>query len=119
MRARFVAVLSVLVLGSGTIGPLCAQDKKAPEVAPKQGKSETITLFDGKTLDGWAGQFRYWSVKDGVIVGKSTRPVPVSTYLLTDRNYSDFRLTARVKLAESEMHSGIAFWGRVASEKND
>jgi hypothetical protein len=45
--------------------------------------------------------------------------VPVSTYLLTERNYSDFRLTARVKLVESEMHSGIAFWGRVASEKGD
>ena len=96
-----------------------ADKKEAPVVPPKKGASETIELFNGKDLDGWVGHFRYWSVQDGAIVGKSTRPVPVSTYLLTERNFSDFRLKARVKLVQSEMHSGIAFWGRVASEQKD
>src|SRR5262249_36609357 len=50
---------------------------------------------------------------------KNTEPVKVSTYLLTKRDFSDFRLTARVKLVESEMHSGIAFWGRNAPEHGD
>jgi uncharacterized protein (DUF427 family) len=91
----------------------------APVVPPKQGKSETIELFDGKTLDGWEGNEKYWSVKDGIIVGKNTEPVPVSTYLVTKKKYSDFRLTATVKLAKSEMHSGIAMWGRLAPEQKD
>ena len=72
-----------------------------------------------RRLNGWAGHFKYWSVDNGEIVGKNTAPVPVSTYLLTEKNYTDFRLTARVKLVESEMHSGIAFWGRVATEQGD
>src|SRR3712207_7307160 len=38
---------------------------------------------------------------------RNTEPVPVSTYLLTERTFSDFRLRARVKLVRSEMHSGI------------
>lgn len=91
----------------------------APLVPPREGKSETITLFDGKTLDGWEGHGSHWSVNDGAIVGKNDEPVKVSTYLLTKAKYSDFRLTATVKLVESEMHSGIAFWGRLAPEQGD
>jgi len=54
-----------------------------------------------------------------VIVGKNDHRVPVSTYLVTKRDFSDFRLLATVKLVRSEMHSGIAFWGRLAPEKDD
>ena len=70
-------------------------------VPPRQGKSETIQLFNGKDLDGWDGHENLWSVKDGVIVGKNTEPVTVSTYLLTKRKFTDFRLLATVKLVES------------------
>ena len=91
----------------------------APVVPPKSGESETIQLFNGKDLDGWEGHEKYWSAHDGVIVGKNTERVPVSTYLLTKRKFSDFRLLATVKLERSEMHSGIAMWGRVAPEKGD
>jgi hypothetical protein len=93
--------------------------KDAPVVPPRQGKSETTKLFDGKSLDGWEGHKDLWSVQDGVIVAKNSEPVKVSTYLLTKQNYTDFRLTATVKLVKSEMHSGIAFWGRVAPDKGD
>lgn len=90
-----------------------APPKEAPVVPPKQGKSETIKLFDGKTLNGWEGYKDLWSVQDGEIVGKNTGPVKYSTYLLTDRKFSDFRLTFAGKLVTSEMHSGVAFWGEI------
>jgi hypothetical protein len=113
-----IGLACLLVLGLAMSLP--AQDKKegkkdepAPVVPPKQGKSETIQLFNGVNLDGWEGYPEYWSVKDGVIVGKNTKPVNPSTYLLTKRKFSDFRLLATVKLVESEMHSGIAIWGRI------
>jgi hypothetical protein len=88
-------------------------------VPPREGKSETLVLFNGKDTQGWDGNMKHWSVVDGVIVGKNTEKVPVSTYLLTKRTFSDFRITAKVKLVESEMHSGIAFWGRQAPDKGD
>ena len=128
---RGLSVAGAFVLGAVAlfgIGPASGQEPKkapkppagpAPVVPPRQGTSETITLFDGKSLDGWEGHGSYWSVQDGVIVGKNTEPVPVSTYLLTKEKYTDFRLTATVKLVESEMHSGIAFWGRIAPERKD
>jgi Domain of Unknown Function (DUF1080) len=117
IRARNVLATLILTLGVAGV----ARDAKAqgPVVAPGSGPSETIRLFDGKSLNGWAGHFKHWSVDNGEIVGKNTLPVPVSTYLLTEKNYTDFRLTAKVKLVQSEMHSGIAFWGRVATEQGD
>ena len=45
--------------------------------------------------------------------------IPVSTYLLTEKKFSDFRLVFDTKLVESEMHSGIALWGRIAPDKGD
>lgn len=109
-------VMMLLVLALGTVG--LAQEKKnppkeAPVVKPLEGKSETIKLFDSKTLDGWEGYTDLWSVKDGIIIGKNEKPLKFSTYLLTKNNYTDFRLTFASKLALSEMHSGVAFWGLV------
>ena len=110
---RIPALLLPLFLA----GVALAQEKKtpaeAPIVPPREGKNETIHLFDGKTLKGWEGYQDLWSVKDGEIVAKNTSEVKFSTYLLTEHKYSDFRLTLAAKLVESEMHSGVAFWGEV------
>ena len=112
--------LSALLLVAAASAAV-AQDKKdpppkkeAPVVKPREGKNETVKLFDGKSLEGWEGYTDLWSVKDGVIIGKNTTPLKYSTYLLTKNKYSDFRLTFAFKLLEgSEMHSGVSFWGEV------
>lgn len=114
---RWVAAAAVLYLTAVFVTAVRADD--APVVPPAAGKSETIKLFNGRNLDGWHGHKKFWSVKDGAIVGKNLQPVKVSTYLVTDRKFSDFRLLATVKLVRSEMHSGIALWGREAPEKGD
>jgi Domain of Unknown Function (DUF1080) len=105
-------ILTLLVL---VPVPLLAQ----PVVPPREGKSETIELFNGKSIDDWEGNKDLWSVKDGIIIGKNKDRVPVSTYLLTKRKFSDFHLVFSGKLAESEMHTGIAMWGEVAPDRGD
>src|SRR5439155_25864654 len=116
MKRALLIPLCIAALLAGI--PAFADDKKdeAPIVPPRKGKSETIKLFNGKDLEGWEGHKHLWSVKDGVIVAKNTEPIKVSTYLLTKRKFTDFRLLATVKLVESEMHSGIAFWGRTGAD---
>jgi hypothetical protein len=114
----------VLVAALLAAGLAAAQDKKdsaskpaLPKeptvVPPRTGKTETIKLFNGKSLEGWEGYTDLWSVKDGVILAKNTQPLKFSTYLLTKAKYSDFRLVFAAKLVESEMHSGVSFWGEV------
>lgn len=111
------AFLFAVVLAAFPSLALLAADP--PVVPPKEGKREEIKLFNGKDLEGWEGHESLWSVKDGVIVGKNTEEVKVSTYLLTKQKFSDFRLLGTVKLVQSEMHSGFAMWGKVAPEKGD
>jgi Domain of Unknown Function (DUF1080) len=114
---RRIALLSaLLVVGLAAGQARKAPPKEAPVVPPREGKSETVHLFDGKSLAGWEGYEDLWSVQDGVIVAKNKDPLKYSTYLLTKDKYTDFRLTFAAKLVQSEMHSGIAFWGEVSPQ---
>ena len=65
----------------------------APRLAA-QGALRFEPLFDGATLAGWSGDARYWSVEDGVIVGRSTAEVPCkrNTFLVHDGTFGDFEL---------------------------
>lgn len=66
-------------------------------------------LFDGKTLQGWDGDLRLWSVRDGAIVG-STEGVTIenNTFLIyREKQFADFVLRAQVKLRNH--NSGIQF----------
>ncbi len=114
---RRIVPLSVFAVAALILSAVCqpghaGKDKKAPEIPPRQGTTETINLFNGKDLDGWEGYMDLWSVQDGAIVAKNTKPIKFSTYLLTKRKFSDFRLVFAAKLVESEMHSGVALWGK-------
>ena len=68
----------------------------------------TISLFDGKTLDGWIqknGTATY-RVEDGAIVGRTTPNSP-NSFLCTKDEYGDFELTFEVKLLNNELNSGV------------
>lgn len=65
-----------------------------------------ITLFDGKSLDGWK-PFRdttQFTLSDGVIVGASSGQ---TQFLHTIDNYGDFELELEVKLHDTDLNSGI------------
>ena len=66
------------------------------------------SLFDGKTLGGWKGNEK-WTVKDGAIdfTGNAGR----GTLLVSDGDYSDFRLTLQSRLVSEKNHLGVCFWG--------
>ena len=116
---RYLKALFPLLLLVASRNGVGQDQKEPPFVPPREGKREVVEIFNGKDLTGWVGHQKYWSVQDGVITGKNTKPIKVSTYLLTERKFTDFRLSFDFKLAESEMHSGIAMWGRLAPEQGD
>jgi hypothetical protein len=65
-------------------------------------------LFDGKTLDGWTGDPRLWSVHDGVIVGSTEgTKLTHNEFLITKQEYGNFILHAEMKLRNH--NSGIQF----------
>ena len=63
------------------------------------------TLFDGKTLNGWEGDPKWWSVEDGMITGGSrTEKVPRNFFLATTRQFQNFDLKLKLKLTEGSNH---------------
>jgi len=108
----------LLVIGSS----LQAADWSEEQLAKLPKSEKPVRLFNGKNLDGWDGQKeRYFNVADGIIVGKNNaaNAPKASTYLVTKDQYKDFRLIFESKLVESEMHSGIAIWGRTIEMEGD
>jgi hypothetical protein len=76
--------------------------------APEPAGSEWISLFDGKTLNGWRqlnGTADY-AVVDGTIVGTTKQGSP-NSFLCSERFFGDFELELEVKLWNDELNSGI------------
>jgi hypothetical protein len=78
------------------------------ELSDREKKEGWILLFNGRDLTGWDGDSRIWSVEQGAIIGSSDKFSPeLNTFLIHSRPYSDFLLTAEVKLRNN--NSGIQF----------
>lgn len=65
-------------------------------------------FFNGKDLAGWEGDPKLWSVANGGIVGKSPG-IPRNSFLRSQYQCSDFRLTLQVKLIPNKENSGVQF----------
>jgi hypothetical protein len=71
---------SIVAIACALTLPCTAQESsQAPAEA-----SSMVSLFDGKSLGGWSGDDRLWSVRDGVIRGETTDENPASgnTFLI-------------------------------------
>jgi hypothetical protein len=56
-------------------------------------------LFNGRTLEGWEGDTKWWRVQDGAITGGSTtEKVPRNLFLATTGSYQNFELRLKLKL---------------------
>lgn len=86
-----------------------------PVLADK-GKS----IFDGKTLEGWDGDPKFWSVKDGVIVGQTTKENPTrgNTFIIWKGDkLKDFDLMLDFKIEGG--NSGIQYRSFIKPGKHD
>ena len=100
-----LVVLSVLVFAG------CMLLGSAHTAAGDQGSEEGFrVLFNGQDLKGWDGDPRFWSVKDGAIVGKTTaeNPTEGNTFLVwRDGEVDDFELRLSFKIQGG--NSGIQY----------
>ncbi|MDB5323078.1 MAG: hypothetical protein JWN40_4709 [Phycisphaerales bacterium] len=98
-------------LPAATAVPATPAPKSTATQAPADQSPATpefTTLFDGKTLTGWKGDTRAWTVEDGVIRGKSS--AKSETCLVNLDSYRNFIFEARVKFVSG--NTGIYFRSR-------
>ena len=95
MKRCVTAAMAVLVVSLGTAESAWAEDAKA--------EAGFVSLFDGKSLDGWVGALKGYTVEDGVLVCLKKG----GGNLFTKSEYADFVLRFEFKL-EPGANNGLA-----------
>ncbi len=101
MRSFPVALFAI---ACGALPLILAAGPKTQQAKPRR----CIQLFDGKTLNGWEGNRKYWSVRDGMIVGRHDG-IRHNEFLCTERSFADFELKLEFRLVGGRGNSGIQF----------
>lgn len=100
LSACLVSVLATAVL--------IAQDAPKPNAPPEP--DGMMQIFNGKDLNGWEGDTRLWSVKDGAIRGETTKEnvAKGNTFLLwKGGELADFELRLSFRIQNG--NSGIQY----------
>lgn len=62
--------------------------------------AEPVSLFDGKTLEGWDYDPKIWRVEDGMITGGSTtEKIKENHFICTKKSYANFELKLKIKVS--------------------
>ena len=111
--------------GGAIASPECR--RQTPPAAPQPGRLQFteprpldfsdhegyVSIFDGRTLDGWDGNPKFWRVEDGAIVGESTPERPSGNSYIAYRRMEakDFTLKFEIKV-EGTGGSGLQYRSR-------
>jgi hypothetical protein len=107
--------------GDGLLDIVSA-NKKGVHLFLQEGSKAAVSLFDGKTLDGWEGSPEYFRVEDGAIVaGDRTKATPRNEFLCAKKAYGDFELRLKVKLIgdPASANAGIQIRSRRIPNHNE
>ena len=105
---------AMMIAPAVTISPPATAEPPAEPASQREAtpsEPRWIPLFDGRTLEGWQGDPKFWTVEDGCIVGRSTaaNPCNVTTYLHHARPCSDFIIEFEIKLEGEGANSGLQY----------
>lgn len=69
-----------------------------------------VSLFNGKTLDGWEGDLKIFRVEQGLIVaGPLSNKIARNEFLCSKQQYGDFELRFEVCLRDDDTNAGVQF----------
>lgn len=116
MRGASLAAVAML---PGILAVTLVAQPRAARLPPPDDAAGFITIFDGKSLEGWEGDPRFWRVENGAIVGESTpeKVVERNTFLIwKGGNVADFELKLEFRLSENA-NSGLQYRSARAPER--
>jgi hypothetical protein len=99
------------MLRTVVLAGLCATFALASLPAAEPAKP--VTLFDGKSFEGWDGDQKVFRIEDGAIVGGNLKEkVAHNEFLSTKKEYSDFELKLKFKVLGEGVNAGIQIRSR-------
>jgi hypothetical protein len=123
-RRPFLATLAGGLAGF----PILAQQTEAPRFVPKQSDRPAQAqgdepgfqpIFDGKTLEGWEGDPKYWRVENGCLVGEITPETILksNTFIIwSGGKPKDFELKVDYRITEGG-NSGINYRSAIVPDR--
>ncbi|MEO1525232.1 MAG: sulfatase-like hydrolase/transferase [Planctomycetota bacterium] len=85
--------------------------KATAAVTVKPGKDGFVKLFNGRSLAGWTGDSKYWSVRDGAITGVTNGSLKMNRFLTWNGStIRNFDLRVKVKVSPGG-NSGLQYRG--------
>jgi hypothetical protein len=84
-----------------------------------QTPGKAVPIFDGRTMNGWDGDAKFWRIEEGALVGGSlTADVPRNDFICTTRSYANFVLRLKFKLLGSSgfINGGVQFRSQRAKD---
>jgi hypothetical protein len=109
MTLKIWGVLGLLMLASWISWTLSLDSSSSAQASEQQ--ADFISLFDGKSLDGWEFDPVYWSVKEGAMVGEITAATLLknNTFIIwKGGELSDFELKVDYWISENG-NSGVQY----------
>jgi hypothetical protein len=76
---------------------------------PPTVKTKFKPLFDGKTLNHWRGDSTLWSVQEGAITGRTSKPNTKNAFLIHDATYRNFELHFKYRFLTTSGNSGMQY----------
>ena len=104
---------AVLFLGTGLEPNVIAQSQSKTDQVKQSDQVDArtpIQMFDGKTLNGWDADPKFWSVEDGAITGRTTKENPTqgNTFCIwKGGDAGDFELNLEFRI--EAFNSGVQF----------
>ncbi|MCB1098873.1 MAG: DUF1080 domain-containing protein [Verrucomicrobiales bacterium] len=97
-----------------TIAALCGTPLVAQDQAEDSYPGEWVSLFDGKSTEGWRNPYTWGKIE--VTNGEIHLTADKKFFLVTEKDYGDFVFEAEINLPEGKANSGFMF--RCHVEKN-
>ncbi len=107
---RFLRLPATLALVAAAIASMALTGCQLSSRKLAQERVNSISLFDGKTLKGWAGLADHWTVEDGSITGYTTKenPLKQNTFLVyTNGPVANFELRFKYRIFHG--NSGVQY----------
>ena len=96
------------------------QGLRADCAGPASEQAKGVSIFDGKTFEGWEGPLNAFRIEDGAIVGGTLKaPIPRNEFLSTAREYGDFELRLKFRLFGKDPNAGVQFRSRRVPNSNE
>jgi hypothetical protein len=85
----------------------------ASATAQQADKEQGVSLFDGKSFNGWEGNLKMFRIQEGAIVGGMLDArIPRNEFLCTQKEYGDFELRLKFKLLGEGANAGVQIRSR-------